>query len=103
MPDIQAILVFLPVALVFAGVVWLQHARADEILRQWAKSTGVELLSAQKRYIRTGPFFLCHGRGQFVFRITVRDGTGAERAAWIRVGGWWAGVLSDKTKVIWDS
>jgi hypothetical protein len=93
----------LPVALAVAVLVWWQHSKAHEIVRQWAKVTDVELLSAEKRYLRTGPFFLDHARGQFVFRVVVRERAGAERSGWLRVGGWLVGVISDKTKVIWDS
>ena len=99
----QLIIGLLPVALGVAALVWWQHVRADEILRQWANAAGVQIVSAQKRYFRTGPFFLMHGRGQFVYRIVVRDLAGAERTGWIRVGGWWVGVLSAKTAAIWDS
>jgi len=101
MQIIQIIPVFLPLILVVTALVWLQHSRANEILQQWAQSAGVQLVSAQKRYLRTGP--MSYARGQFVFRIVVRDKAGAERTGWLRVGGWLAGVLSDKTKVIWDT
>jgi acetamidase/formamidase len=103
MLDFQQISALSMMVLLVAGLLWLQNSRADQIVRDWAEATGVELISAEKRYVRTGPFFLNHARGQFVFRITVRDQAGAERAGWIRVGGWLAGMLSDKTKVIWDS
>jgi hypothetical protein len=100
---IQVISVCLILAVVCVGLTWFQYARADEILRGWAKEAGMEVVSAEKRYWRTGPFFLRHSRGQFVYRITVRDPAGAERSGWIRVGGWLGGVLSNKTNVIWDS
>jgi hypothetical protein len=102
MQSVEIISVLLLFALVVTLLVWWQHSRADEILRRWAQAAGVELVSAQKRYLRTGPFLL-YSRGQFVFRIIVRDQAGTQRAGWLRAGGWLAGVLSDKTKVIWDS
>lgn len=97
----EIISVFLVLAFVVAAVRW-QHSRADEILKCWAQTTGVEVVSAEKRYLRLGPF-LMHSRGQFVFRIVVRDQTGLQRTGWLRVGGWLAGVLSDKAEVRWDS
>ena len=93
--------VILPLGLFVAAVTWWQHSRANEIVRQWARSSGVELVSAQKRYLRTGPFLL-YARGQFVFRVVVREHTGTERSGWLRVGGWLAGVLSNKTEIVWD-
>ena len=103
METIWLILAFLPLALVGVVLVWAQHSMADGILQGWARAAGVMIVSAQKRYLRTGPFFLDHWRGQFVFRIVVKDQTGMERAGWLRVGGCLAGVLSPKTKVIWDT
>ena len=102
MQVIQIISVFLPIVAIFAVLVWWQHFRADEILQKWAQADALTLVSVQKRYLRTGPFFMDQARGQFVFRIVVRDHPGAKRAGWIRVGSWLGGVLSDKTKVIWD-
>jgi len=98
----QIIAVFLPFVIGIAVLVWWQHVRADEILQRWARAAGLALVSAQKRYLRTGPFFMDHFPGQLVFRIVACDPTGAERAGWLRVGSRLGGVLSDKTKVIWD-
>ena len=97
----EVIGLIIPAALFVAGLTWWQHSRADTILKRWALASGVEVLSAQKRYLRTGPF-LFQGKGRFIFRIVVRDAEGTRRAGWIRVGGWLAGLLSDKTEVIWD-
>ena len=94
------VLVFVVLAVLLAR--W-HFTRADEILRQWAQKEGVEVVSAHQRYFQTGPFFFRHGRGHVVFQITVRDHAGVQRTGWLRVGGWLAGVMSDKTKVIWDS
>ena len=101
MQVVEVIAVIVPVALLVAVLVWWQRSKADTILKRWALASGLELVSVQKRYLRTGPFLL-YSRGQFVFRIVVRDGAGTQRAGWIRVGGWLAGVLADKTEVIWD-
>jgi hypothetical protein len=101
MQVIEGIALIVLFALLVAGLVWWQHSKADAILKQWALTSGVELVSAQNRYLRTGPFLL-HSPGLFVFRIVVRDSAGTQRAGWVRVGGWLAGVLSDKTEVIWD-
>jgi hypothetical protein len=102
MSPIEVIAIVLPAALAVAALVWWQHSRANEIVRQWAQRSGVELLSAQKRYLRTGPFLL-YARGQFVYRVVVRDHDGADRSGWLRVGGWLAGVLSHKAEIVWDS
>jgi hypothetical protein len=98
---ITIIWIVLVVALV-VGLTWWQHARAEEIVQKWAQKRGVEIVSAQKRYLRTGPFLL-YARGQFVFRVVVRGQGGAERSGWLRVGSWLVGIFSDKTEIVWDS
>ncbi len=102
MSPVEVISIVLPAALVVVAFVWWQHSRASGIVRQWAQKSGVELVSAQKRYLRTGPFVL-YARGQFVFRVVVRDHGCGERSGWLRVGGWLAGVLSEKAEIVWDS
>lgn len=101
MHGIETIALIVPFALIVVALVWWQHSKADTILKRWALASGVELLSAQKCYLRTGPFHFS-SRGQFVFRIVVREEQGTQREGWARVGGWLAGVLTDKTEVIWD-
>lgn len=93
----------LSIALIVGALAWIQHAKARELVRQWAQSSALDLVSAENRYLRTGPFFFEHVRGQFIFRVVVRDQTGTESSGWLRVGGWLTGVFSSKTKVIWDS
>jgi len=90
-------------ALVLVGLAWWQYTKADEILQRWANGAGMQIVSAQRRYFRTGPFFMNQARGQFVYRIVVRDHSGTERAGWLKVGGLFVGVLSDESMVIWDS
>lgn len=100
---IHVILTVLPLAVAVVVLIWWQHTRASDILRQWAQKDGFEVISANKRYIRTGPFFMDHSRGQFVFRIVVRDRSGTKRTGWLLVGGWLAGVASNKSRISWDS
>jgi hypothetical protein len=98
----EIILVFLGLAVLVAVMARWQHFRADRILKQWAQETGIEIVSAEKRYLRLGPFFVST-RGQFVFRIVVKDQAGMQRTGWLRVGGLITGVFSDRAEVKWDS
>ena len=102
MQALELISTFLTPILIVAALVWFEHSRAEVILKQWASESSLSLVSAEKRYMRTGPFFMNHYRGQFVFRVVVRYSNGKERGGWICVGGALGGVLSNKTKVIWD-
>lgn len=92
----------LPVPIAVGALVWAQHEKAVKALHRWVQITGFQIVSAQKRYLRTGPFFLNSTSGQFVFRIVVRDHSGTERIGWLRVGGPLIGVLSDETDIVWD-
>jgi hypothetical protein len=98
--DVETVCFFLMFGIVPLLVCWFQYSKANEALLNWAQSSGVELITAERRYLRTGPFFLAHDRGDAVFKIVVRDQDGINRSGWLRVGIWW--LYSNQTKVIWD-
>ena len=89
--------------LVAGGVLIWHFTRAHSLLESWARENGYELLESSYRNVIKGPFFWTSSRGQVVYRITVRDARGRTRSGWLRCGGWWAGLFSDKTEVRWDS
>lgn len=89
--------IVLGVALMF----W-HFSRSKHILRDWARRNGFEIVSAERRFFFRGPFWWRTGKGHEVFRVTVRDGEGQVRSAYVRVGGWWGGMLSDQASVEWD-
>jgi len=43
------------------------------------------------------------GNRQDVYRVTVRTADGGIRSGYVRCGGFWMGMLSDKVTVEWDS
>ena len=81
-------------------VVW-SHGRAQALLRGWAERNGYRLLHQECRYFFKGPFFWTSGRNQVVYRVTVEDAAG-RRSGFVRVGGWFFGLLSDQVEVRWD-
>ena len=87
----------------FGALYWWQHSRARKVVHRWAKAGAMEIVSAERRYLRAGPFTFNYSREQVVFRVIVKDQEGVQRAGWICVGGGLRGVWSDKTKVIWDT
>jgi hypothetical protein len=90
--------------LVLIGGCWYwQVSRSRALLRDWAARHGFEILESELRPLRRGPFFWTSSKGQTVYRVTVRDGQGAVRSGWVRCGGWWLGLFSDKTDVRWDT
>lgn len=100
--QVSHVLLFVLLLLAVAVVVRWQYAEANKIVNRWAQRNGFELVSAQIRYWQTGPFIF-YANGQLVFRIVIRDQTGMQRSGWVLVGSWHSGVLSNHTKVRWDS
>jgi len=75
-------------------ILWVVIARSQHLLRMWAAENGYELLHADFRPFRKGPYFWS-GRNQTVFRVEVRDREGRTRSGWVRCGSWWAGVFGE--------
>lgn len=97
------LVIFIMFAVVIASLVW-QTARSRELLDGWAQREGLQLLQVERRYMRRGPFFWSTSKGQEVFFVQVLDSrSGQVRPAWVRVGGWWRGLLSDQVDVRWDA
>ena len=87
--------------LAVAMMAW-HFRRSRSIAEEWAQANGFELLEAERRLAFRGPFWWRTSKGQEVFRITVRDARGNVRSGYLRVGGWFLGLLSDQGDVEWD-
>ena len=88
---------------VFIALSWFGQVRAKSIVQKWAAKHGYVVLQFESPF-RSGAFsWWTTSQHQAVFRITVRDGTGCERKAWVRCGGFTAGLLfSDEIEVRWQ-
>jgi hypothetical protein len=88
---------------VFIGWSWMFHGRARSIVQKWATKHGYVVLQVQSPF-HTGAFsFWTTSRGQVVYFVTVRDGSGSERKAWVRCGSYIGSVLfSDEIEVRWQ-
>jgi len=91
------------IALVAFVVVMLKFhfSRARSILEQWAETNGYEILSSERRWFG-GTFWWRKSRNQEVYYVTIRTPEGQIRRGWVRCGGWFWGVLSDRADVEWD-
>lgn len=58
--------------------------QARRALEGWASSNGYALLGARLCWAPTGPFSTAIATHQPVYRVTVRDGSGAVRRGWVR-------------------
>jgi hypothetical protein len=84
-----------------AVVIYVQIRRAQTLLQGWAEENGYEVLEAEHRLFRKGPY-VWSARGQAIYRVRVRDRGGVERRGWLRCGTWWGGVFADKVESRWD-
>jgi hypothetical protein len=89
------------IVILIVGIAW--HAtRSRSVLDQWADENGFEILHSEYRHMRLGPFFWTSSKGQTVYYVHVRDQQGRERMGWVRCGGWFLGLMSNKAEVRWD-
>jgi len=82
---------------------WLFQTRAKSVVRKWAAERGYVVLRFESPF-HTGAFgFWTTSRGQVVYSVTIRDGAGCERKAWVRCGNYIGSVLfSDEIEVRWQ-
>jgi hypothetical protein len=88
-------------ALAALSVVW-QYSKSSSLLTGWAAENNLQILRRQRRTFFKGPFFWTSGKGQQVFYVTVQDGEGRTRRAWVRCGGRMLGMFSNNVDVRWD-
>jgi hypothetical protein len=93
--------VVLLVAVGIVAIIVAMVRRSQSLLARWTAENGYEIVEARPALFYRGPFFWS-GRGQFVYRIAVRDGEGHVQAGWARCGDWLLGVAADKVEVRWD-
>ncbi|MDB6027510.1 MAG: hypothetical protein JWM68_3733 [Verrucomicrobiales bacterium] len=82
---------------------WFFQAKAKSIIQKWAAEQGYVILEFESPFHTGGFSFWTTSRGQVVYSVTVRDGAGCERKAWVRCGSFVGGVLSsDQIEVKWQ-
>ncbi|MCX5662829.1 MAG: hypothetical protein NTW19_24365 [Planctomycetota bacterium] len=77
-------------------------ARARESLSRWADEAKLEIIDAERRWWRRGPFQSRTGRWQSVYRVIARASDGVIRRGWACVGGRMAGPWNGQVMVEWD-
>jgi hypothetical protein len=99
--------------LTFSGALWFllfgvvavgnfvyDTLRAEKLLAEWTAKEGFELIESHRSFFDKGPFMPISRA--VVYRVKVRSPEGKIRNGWVRCGGWFFGVSSDETAVIWD-
>ena len=95
--DLIMIVVILGAAVLVGAFTYGFVTRSRQLVQKWAAENGYELLSAQYSMFFKGPYFWS-SRSQAVYRVQVRDREGRLRSGWVRCGGWFAGMLSDRVE-----
>ena len=101
----EALPVLLILVLLAFGVgmtVWT-FARSRELLNRWANDNGYEIVSSEFRWLRRGPFFWTSSKGQMIYHVVVRTEDGETKRGWVRCGGFWWGLLQDRTEAKWET
>lgn len=89
-------------AIVITLITRQRYARGMEILRNWAWANKLQVRSAEYRTLHWGPFQRKSSSNQAVFRGRVTDETGKSHTGWVRCGGHWSGLQSERVSVKWD-
>jgi hypothetical protein len=102
--DTVLALFLVPLLLLAAFGAWsLQFSRSKSLLEGWATKNGLEIVNRDYCWFYKGPFIWTSSRNQSVFRVTARDKQGNLRSGWVRLGGWFLGLSSDRVEVRWDN
>ena len=80
---------------------WWCTSRARDLIDNWATQCGFRVVDSRYCWFWNGPFFLTTSKGQMVYYVTVEDRDGRVRRAWVRCGGWFLGMMSDRVDVEW--
>lgn len=73
-------------------------------LSRWAQGEGMTLVDFRGAAFYEGPGRFARSDNQSVYRVEVRDRSGAIRSAWVTSGTYWGFPLGDEiTDVAWDS
>jgi hypothetical protein len=89
------------IAIAITSLRW-QSRRSNDLIDQWAAANNLRILQKESRLMFRGPMFWTTSKNQTVYRITAVDQYGNQRSGWVRCGGWWWGLHSDKITVRWD-
>lgn len=88
------LLIIVLLAVGIYSVVW-QFSRSNSRLEEWAAANGYKLIASKRRWFLRSPYWFTTSKSQEVFYVTLQDANGTTRHAYVRVGGFFPGQLSD--------
>ena len=102
MQEFLPVVCIIGVVVLVGGCYWWWFRSSYTLLDNWAAQNGHTILAKELRMIRRGPFFWTSSNGQRVFYVTVRTSGGDTRRGWVRLGGFFFGLLSEHVDVRWE-
>lgn len=82
---LEGVAIILVLGTAISIVIAVRGRIGDDQLEDWARRTGLHLLSAEPQWINPGPFWFRMGGGK-VYRIVAEDKSGARRSGYVRCG-----------------
>ena len=103
MLDTVITLIWLVIIVVGLTIYTTYHKSSGEkALQKWAEREGHTIIDSEWKWALYGPFFFtCTSQSQRVFKVTLRTKDGRLRKAWVRLGGYFLGLMSDQVDVKW--
>jgi hypothetical protein len=98
----EALFAVAAIAVLIGLSLWWHFGRSSSLLQLWAEINGYRIVRKEYRTFFRGPFFWSSSKGQTVYYVVVEDSAGERRSGYVRCGGWWLGLLSDRVEVRWD-
>ena len=71
-------------------------------VERWAKKEGLEILSSEYRWVKRDPYFISSSNLQRIFYLTVQDQSGTINNCYVKVGGFFFGLLSGTIDISWE-
>ena len=98
------IILFAIILVIFLTLIMTFHKNSGlKEIDKWATKEGLEILSSEYRWLKRGPYFINSSNQQRIFYVTVRDKAGNIKKCWVKVGGFFFGLLSDKIDISWEN
>ena len=102
MPPAAMFLVFFIMAMLIYANNNVGDRKALFVIDEWANKHQLDIESCERRYFRTGPFFFMSSRYQRVYYMKVCDREGRKKAVWLKLGGYFSGMLNEEIEVVWE-
>lgn len=82
-------------------LLWLRRRVIHSIVSQWTKKNNFELVRYKDAIYSPFTLSLRKSRSQEVVWVEIIDSHGKHRTCWLKLGGYFSGLLNDRAECIW--